>query len=48
MSTSETDVPNVCVRVIEKYLFFYEVDEKVIYVLTPRHQRRDINSVYGP
>lgn len=44
----KTDVPNVRARVIEKYLLFYEVDEKTIYVLTLRHQRRDADSVYGP
>lgn len=32
-----TDIPNVNVKVVHKYLLYYEIVEEVLYVLTFRH-----------
>ena len=32
-----TDIPNVHVKVIHKYLLFYEIVDDVLYILTFRH-----------
>lgn len=33
----KTDVENVCVKVIQKYLLYYEILHNTLYVLTIRH-----------
>lgn len=37
----KTDVPNVCVRIIHKYLLYYEIRGSVLYVLSVRHGSRN-------
>ncbi len=36
-----TDIPNVYVKVIQKYLLYYEFVDDVLYVLTIRHGTRN-------
>ncbi|SRR5690554_1558587 len=37
----ETDIPKVRVRVIQKYLLYYESNKEAIFILTLRHQKRN-------
>lgn len=32
-----TDIPNVKIKVVHKYLLYYEVGNDVVYILTFRH-----------
>ena len=36
-----TDIPNVKVKVVHKYLLYYEIIEDVLYILTLRHGSAD-------
>jgi len=33
----KTDIKNVCIKVIHKYLLYYQISDKKIFVLTIRH-----------
>ena len=37
----KTDVPNVSIKIIHKYLLYYEILDDVLYVLTIRHGSRN-------
>lgn len=37
----KTDISNVRVKAIQKYLLYYEFNESILFVLTIRHQKRD-------
>lgn len=41
----ETDIPAVRVRVIQKYLLYYEFNKEAIFILTFRHQKRNPNTL---
>ncbi|MGS2738008.1 type II toxin-antitoxin system RelE/ParE family toxin [Sinomicrobium sp. M5D2P17] len=36
-----TDIPNVYVKIIQKYLLYYEFVDDILYVLTIRHGSRN-------
>ncbi|SEM47566.1 type II toxin-antitoxin system RelE/ParE family toxin [Chryseobacterium taichungense] len=36
-SGKRTDIPNVSLKIIHKYLLYYEMDNDTIYILTIRH-----------
>ena len=40
-----TDIPNVKLKVVHKYLLYYEIIEDVLYVLTLRHGSADPKSL---
>ena len=40
-----TDIPNVKVKVVHKYLLYYEIVEEVLFVLTLRHGSADHESL---
>lgn len=37
----KTDIPNVSVKIIHKYLLYYEIIENTLFVLTIRHGSRN-------
>lgn len=36
-----TDIPNVYIKAIHKYLLYYQLSNSTLYILTIRHQRRN-------
>lgn len=40
-SGKKTDIPNVSVKIIHKYLLYYELIEGKIYILTIRHGNKN-------
>lgn len=41
----KTDIPNVYVKIVQKYLLYYTIEDDMIYILTIRHGKKDPKSL---
>ena len=41
----KTDIPNVCIKIIHKYLLYYEFVNDILYILTIRHGSQNSENV---
>lgn len=41
----KTDFPNVYVKIVQKYLLYYTIEDDTIYILTFRHGRKDTKNL---